>query len=261
MKKTFLLVILILFAAHLLTAQKDCIQNVVLSLGKKEVIPAKREIDKCFPDYQSNAEIWLARATVYVQYYEYELDRQKKDPKYVVKAPDALIIANESFYKSMELKPDIKPSVGLFDPKEGQLITAEPINAMAAAAMENNDYDEAIKLLNIVIRSYRVDPKGNTLFLAYAYLDMANCYSAKRDEANYKKFLLDAAKLNVPERSIYLQLYNMYEKEKDTVKCGETLAQARKLIPDDLEIKGYELGYFAMLGDTINLRIAAKTIF
>jgi tetratricopeptide (TPR) repeat protein len=261
MKKAFLFVTLIIFAGNMLTAQKQCVENTVLSLGKKEITAAKREIDKCFPDYQSSAEIWLARATVYVQFYEFELDRKKRDPKYVVKSPDALIIANESFYEAMVLKPDIKPTIGLFDPKEGQLITAEQISIMATTAMENKNYTEAIKLLNLVTRSYRVDPKGSALYLAYASLDIANCYREMGDEDNYKKTLLDAAKLNVPVRNIFLQLYNLYEKEQDTTKCGEVLAQARKLIPDDLEIKGYELSYFAMLGDTTNLKIAAKAIF
>jgi len=264
MKKSFLLVILIVITGYFTQAQRQCIENVVLSLGKKEIPLAKRLMDnECFPGNESNADVWLARATVYIQFYEYEQERKKRDQKYVIKSPDALIIANESFYKAIELKPDIKATVGLFDPKEGQLITAEPISLMAAAAMDKKDYLEAIKLLNMVIRSYKVAQRGYTLYLGYAYVDLANCYKALGDEENYKKVLSEATKLGLPLPDLYLNLYDIYKQEKDTVKCGEILVLARKAINDSLaiDVKAYELDYFAMIGDTSKLKKAALKMF
>jgi tetratricopeptide (TPR) repeat protein len=60
-----------------------------------------------------------------------------------------------------------------------------------------------------------------------------------------------------------LKIYDIYRQENDTVKCGEILNQARKLIPDSLAInvKGYELDYLAMIGDTAKLKIAAMKMF
>jgi len=262
MKKSFLFVVFILFAISSLVAQRPkCLDEAILSIGKKDIIGAKRDIDKCFQGNELSADTWLVRANVYVHYYDYELSRKKKDENYVIKEPNAIIIANESFYKALELKSDIKTPAGLFNPKEGQVLTADVINTMAANAMDNKNYAEAIKLFNLVIRSYRVNMTENAKYLAEVYIDLANSYKNLGDDDNYKKTLLDAIKMNVAQRSTYLKLYDLYEKEKDTVKCGEILAQARKAIPGDLEIKGYELGYFVMIGDTSNLRTAAKAIF
>jgi tetratricopeptide (TPR) repeat protein len=265
MKKSFLFAILLLFAAQLLMAQRpSCLNDPVyalVSLG--DVLSAKRDMDKCFPGNEGSADAWLVRANVLIRYYNYELDRKNKDPKYTIKMPDAIIIANESFYKALELKPDIKTDYGLIDPKEGQLLSADAIRILAANVMDKKNYTEAIKLLNMVIRSYRVDPRGNAFFLAAACLDLADCYKFLGDNSNYKKSLLDAAKLNVALPDIYLNLYDIYIQEKDTVKCGEILNQARKIVPDSLSIniKGYELNYFSMIGDTVKLKEAALKMY
>jgi len=265
MKKSILFLILILFAVQSLIAQRpECLKNVTyLLVSQDDVIAAKREMDKCFPGNESNADASLVRANVLLRYSNYELNRKKREPNYQIKMPDAIVVANESFYKAIELKPDIKTDFGLIDPKEGQLLTADIIRILAADAMDKKNYQEAIKLLNMVIRSYRVDPKGNAIFLAYAFLDLSFCYKTMGDNVNYKKNLLDAAKLNMAVPDIYLGLYDIYKEEQDTVKCGEILTQARKFVPDSLSllIKAYELGYFAMIGDTTKLKNAAIKMF
>jgi tetratricopeptide (TPR) repeat protein len=219
--------------------------------------------EECFPGNESSADVWLVRGNVFIQLHEYELDRKAKDAKYVTRWPDAIVTANESFYKAIELKQDVKPAPKLLDARDGQLLSAPPIHNLAVKAMNKQDYTEAIRLLNMVIRSYKVDPKTYALYLSYAYLDLADCYKAIGDEVNYKKILLDAAKLNVAFPDIYLNLYDIYKKENDTVKCGEILNQARKAIPDSLaiDVKGYELDYFAMIGDTLKLKNAAIKMF
>ena len=263
MKKTFLFVILAVFAGNFLIAQPGCVKDVIYALvSQNEVVRARKIMEEqCFPGNQSSADVWLVRANVFIRLHQYELDRKQKDAKYQIRWPDAIVTANESFYKALELRSDVRTPQGLLSPQDGQVLSAFPISELAGKAMDKKNYAEAIRLLNLVIRSYRVDPKAYAQYLGYAYLDLANSYRAMGDEENYKKFLLDAAKLNVPERNIYLQLYNLYEREHDTVKCGEVLAQARKILPNDLEIRGYELNYFAMLGDTAHLRMAAMAIF
>ena len=264
MKKTFLFVILFFFAGHLLVAQPACVNDVIYTLSLKQ-IPKARKImeEECFPGNESSADVWLVRANVFIRFHEYELDRQKKDPKYIIQWPDAIIIANESFYKALEIRSDIKTPTGLLDPRDGQLITAEVISELAAQAMDNKNFPESIRLLNLVIRSYKVAPREYARYLAYAYLDLANCYKAMGDEENYKKTLLEAVKLNTQLPDIYLNLYDLYKQEGDTVKCGEILQQARKAVPDDLaiDIKGYELDFFAMTGDTAKLKEAALKMF
>ena len=264
MKKIALFVVLFVFAGSLLIAQPACTKDVIYTLVSLKQIPKARKMmeENCFPGNESSADVWLVRGNVFIQLHEYELDRQS-DPKYVVKWPDAIVIANESFYKAMELNKDIKPVTGLMGPKDGQVLSADPINKMALEAMKNENYAEALKLLNLVVRSYKVDPKEYALYLAYAYTDLATCHKAMGDEANYKKILLDAAKLNAPDPFIYLSIYDIYKQEKDTVKCGEILNQARKIIPDSLalDVKGYELDYLAMIGDTVKLKSAAINLF
>ena len=280
MKKFFLFVTLILFSGSLLNAQPECLKSVVYTLVSLKQVPKARKMmeEECFPGNESRPDVWLVRANIFIQLHEYEIERVKatapdpdaapkskknQEPQYVIRYPDAIITANECFYKALELKPDIKAEPGLLDPKDGQLLSAYPISEMATKAMDNKDYEEALKLLNLVIRSYKVDPKGYALYLAYAYLDMANCYKAMEDDANYKKILLDVAKLNVALPDVYLNLYDIYKQDQDTVKCGEILNQARKAIPDSLaiDVKGYELDYFAMTGDTLKLKSAALKMF
>jgi hypothetical protein len=74
---------------------------------------------------------------------------------------------------------------------------------------------------------------------------------------------LEAVKLNVALPAIYLNLYDIYKLENDTIKCGEILFQARKIVPDSLaiDVKGYELDYFAMIKDTAKLKAAAIKMF
>jgi len=181
----------------------------------------------------------------------------------MIRWPDAIIIANESFYKAVELNKDVKPSPGLLDSKEGQILSAAPIHDLAASAMEKKDYEEAIRLLNMVIRSYKADLKEYAKYLVYPYFDLSNCYKAMGDEVNRKKILIDAAKLNTPEPVIYLNLYEIYKIDKDTVKCGEILTQARKAVPDSsaIHIKECELEYLAMIGDSAKLVNAALKMF
>jgi len=265
MKKSFLFVILIFLAGHFLMAQPACVKDVIYSLVSLKEVPKARKMmeEQCFPGNESSADVWLVRANVFIQLYEYELERKSKDAKYVIRWPDAIIIANESFYKAIELNKDIKTPSGLFGPGDGQLLSAAPIHDMALDALDKKDYNEAIRLLNMVIRSYRVDPIGYADYLPYVYIDLANCYKAMGDDDNYKKILLDAAKLNLKLPHIYLNLYDLYKQENDTVKCGEILTQARKVIPDSLSInvKASELDYFAMLGDSTKLVNAAIKMF
>jgi len=265
MKKSFLLVVLIVFAGNLLLAQRPkCLDDVEYALiYLKEVPRAKKYIDECFPGNESSADMWLVRANVYIQLFEYEIERNKKEPKYKIRWPEAIIIANESFYKAVEINPNVKPSKGLIDSKDGQLLTAPAIHDMAAKAMDKQNYSEAVKLLNIVIRSYKAEAKRFAINLAIAYLDLSNCYKAQGDEVNEKKLLLDAAKINLAVPDIYLNLYDIYLKENDTVKCGEILTQAKKVLPDSLatNVKSYELDYFSMIGDTAKLKIAAVKMF
>jgi tetratricopeptide (TPR) repeat protein len=265
MKKTFLFVISIFLSSYLLNAQPSCLKDVTYSLVSLKEVPKARKLmeEQCFPGNESSADVWLVRGNVFIQLYDYELERKKKDSKYMIRWPDAIITANESFYKAIELKPDVKPSQGLLDSKDGQVLSAYPISLLATEAMDKKDYNEAIKLFNMVIRSYRVDPKTYAVYLAYAYLDLANCYKAMGDDESYKKNLIDAAKLNTLVPDIYLNLYDLYKQENDTVKCGEILNQARKVIPDSLaiDVRGYELDYFATIGDTVKLRDAATKMF
>ena len=266
MKKTFIFGIMIFFAGYLLYAQPACLKDVTYALVVKNEVSKARKMmeEQCFPGNESSADVWLVRGNVFIQLHQYELDRQAKDSKYVIRWSDAIIIANESFYKAIELKFDVKPSDSrLLDAKDGQVLSADVISVIASKVMDNKDYTEAIRLLNMVIRSYKVDPKTYALYLSYAYLDLANCYKAMGDDANYKKILLDATKLNVAEAEIYINLYDLYKKEKDTVECGEILNKARKVIPDDkaIGIKGSEIDYFAMIGGTVRLKNAAIKMF
>ncbi len=263
MRKTFLSLIISVLFAGIAVAQPQCIDDIWYDLKQNSTLKAKRTLDACLPDNQTSAELWLMKGNVDLQLHQYELDRKKKKKEYAIRYPNAILEANEAFYKSIQMKADVKPKTGMIDPIYGQSLCAPIIGEMALKALEVEDFDKAIELLNIAIRSYRAEATANKIYIAYSYIDLAICYRAKGDADNYLKMLQSAAQLEVMVPNIYLDLYDEYKQRNDTVNCGKVLALGKKVIPDSLalDLKGYELDFYAMCGQTEKFESAADELF
>ncbi len=263
MKKIFLSLIISFLFLQIAEAQPQCANDIWYDLKQNAIIKAKRNVDECLPNNQNSAEMWLVAANVELRVYDFESKRMQKDAKYKLRYPNAIIDAANAFYKAVELKNDVKPMAEMVDSKYGQSLCAPIIGAMAADSMQAKNYDKAIELLQLAVRSYRAEAAMNALYIGYAYYDMAICYRVKGDTDNYIKMLEEAAKLRVQIADIYLNLYDVYKEKNDTVNCGKILASGRKVIPDTLalDLKGYELDYYAMCGQMDKFEEAADELF
>lgn len=251
MKKLFVLALMAIMAIG--SAYSQSLEDVWMNLRNKQIGKARKVMDAVMVDNEQNAQAWLMKGNTYLQVYQQDMDRLAKDPSYVSRTPDAIIIANEAFYQAISLDGNVVPMTGMLGPIEGQALCADPVYAMAQKAAENGDVENAIKYYNLAARDFKA-AKSN-VNAGIAYYDVAQLYKKTGDMANYKNMLNEVVKLKFPDPAVYLDLYDLYKEEKDTVNCGKILKTALKNVPEDkrADIEAAELDYFAMTGQTDKL--------
>ena len=258
MKKIILLSLMCLFTTIQAFSQ-DCIEDVRYTLQRKEIGKAKRLIDECFAANPQNADVLLMKANVYLQRYSQELESLNKDRKYVIKDPDAIWIANDCFYQSIQINPNVKPKSGNFGSLEGQSLCAPYLYTLGKDALTDEKAEEAQRYFNAAIRSFNAksSAEGN-LYLIAIYSDLALIAQKKGDTVEYKKMLNSAINLKPKRAGSYLLLYDQLLLEGDTVNAVKMLKMARANVPDTLSqaIYNYEINYFAMMNDVEKLTSA-----
>lgn len=263
MKKLLVLTVISLLMAGTSIAQ-SCMTDVWMCLQNKQIGKAKKILEECMPGNEQNAELWLMRGNVYLQRYEDELERQKTNPKYIIKDTDAIWIANESFFKAVELNPNVEPKPGLLDALTGQILCARPFYIIGQEAKKNKQWEKAYKYLNAAAKSLKLDKENTNLAqdLGYLYFDLSQIALYLNQPENYKAMLLEAAKVKTPVPEIYLLLYDLYKSENDTIRCGEIIATAKKNVPADrvIMIQELELEYYVMTGNVEKLNAATDKL-
>lgn len=246
MKKLFVLALMAIMAIG--SAYSQSLEDVWMNLRNKQIGKARKVMDAAMVGNEQNAQAWLMKGNTYLQVYQQDQERIKKDPSYVSRTPDAIIIANEAFYQAISLDGNIVPMTGMLGPIEGQALCADPVYTMAQKAADAGDIDNAIKYYNLAARDFKA-AKSN-VNAGITYYDVAQLYKLKGDKANYKTMLNEVVKLKYPGSEAYLDLYDLYKEEKDTVNCGKILKTAIKNVPEDkrADIEAAELDYFAMTG-------------
>lgn len=246
MKKLFALALIALMAIG--SASSQSLEDVWMNLRNKQIGKARKVMDQVMAGNENNAQAWLMKGNTYLQVYQQDVERQAKDPSYVSRTPDAIIIANEAFYKAISLDNKIEPMTGMLGPVDGQALCADAVYAMAEEAQKKNDVDNAIRYYDLAARDFKV-AKSN-VNAGIAYYQIASLYKAKGDKDNFKNMLKETVKLGFPDATVYLDLYDLYKEEKDTVNCGKILKTALKNVPADkqADIEAAELDYFAMTG-------------
>ena len=260
MKKLFVLAVIAIMAVG--SAYSQSLDDVWMNLKNKQIGKARKVMDAVMVGNEQNAQAWLMKGNTYLQVYQQDQERLAKDPSYVSRTPDAIIIANEAFYQAISLDGKIVPMTGMLGPIEGQALCADPVYAMAEKAMNSGDNENAIKYFNLAARDFKA-AKSN-VNAGISYYQVATLYKAAGDKANYKAMLNEAVKLNFPDPVVYLDLYDLYKEEKDTVACGKILKTALKVLPEDkqADIEAAELDYFAMTGqiDKLNSTCDAMAV-
>ena len=251
MKKLFVLALMAIMAIG--SAYSQSLEDVWMNLRNKQIGKARKVMDAVMLDNEQNAQAWLMKGNTYLQVYQQDMDRLAKDASYVSRTPDAIIIANEAFYQAISLDGNVVPMTGMLGPIEGQALCADPVYAMAQKAAESGDVENAIKYYNLAARDFKA-AKSN-VNAGIAYYDVAQLYKKTGDMANYKNMLNEVVKLKFPDPAVYLDLYDIYKEEKDTVNCGKILKTALKNVPEDKrpDIEAAELDYFAMTSQTDKL--------
>lgn len=235
------------------TIAQPCISDVWMNLQNKQIGKAKKIIDACQEGNEQNADYWLMKANVYLQRYEDESERKEKNPKYVIKDTDAIWIANECFYKAVEIDPKVVTKPGLIDPITGQMLCARPFYIIGQEEKKKENWQKSFKYLYAAVRSLKLDSKNPSLpqDLGYIYFDLSQIALKLEQPETYKKMLIEAVAIKTPVPEIYFLLYDIYKEEKDTAKCGDVIKTAKKYVPADrlLTIYELELEYLTMSGE------------
>ena len=253
--KKWMLVLVALFVSVSAFSQ-SCLDDVWQCLRSNQVPKAKKFMDACMAENPDNAAVWLMQANVNVHQYGYDLERMEKDPSLSPRYPNAVEDAYNAFLKAMSLDKNVTPKTGMFGPKEGQQVLADPFKSMAIKAKEKGKTDDALKYYGYAAKCYELS--GEKVNAAVMYFDMAVVYIGLDDKANCTKMLEKSIAI-APNISplAYRQLYENYEDMKDTVKCGEILAKAQKVYGENeqqlSELYSTMMRYYSMIGDNEKL--------
>ncbi len=259
MKKLFLFTLVFVLA---IGSYAQSLQDVWMALQNKNIPLAQKNIDLLMPGNEDNAKAWLYRGNVYLRIYSRDEERTKKNPSYVSKTPDAAWIAYESFYKALELNPNIETDAGLTNPKEGQILCGEPIYNQAVAAHKAGDYEKAEKYYRATIKCFGLEPTYKQ-FVGTTYYQLANMMKQKDGEEAYLAVLDEAINANTNFVNIYLIAYDLYSKQGNIEKCNQILAKGKKNIKksdDIMYIYSLELGAAAQENDSAKLAKAIEHV-
>ena len=244
-----MLVLVALFVSVSAFSQ-SCLDDVWQCLRSNQTPKAKKFMESCMASNPDNAAVWLMQANVNVHLYQYDLDKKQKDPSVAARYPEALEDAYNAFVKALELDPKVEPKTGMLGAIEGQKLLAEPFYEKAAAAAAAGKVQDALKYYGLSAKCFELAKMKKNA--AVVYLQTAILYNQKlNDKDNYEKMLAKCIE-TAPDVSedAYVELYYLYKEKKDTVKCGEILAKAKKLFAEKPE-KLYEpeMDYYAMTGN------------
>ena len=253
--KKWMLVLVALFVSVSAFSQ-SCLDDVWQCLRSNQVPKAKKFMESCMAANPDNADVWLMQANVNIQLYNYDLERQKKDPSVAARYPSALEDAYASFLKAVELDKNVTPKNGMLGAKEGQQLLAGPFEEKARIAEDKGNYAEAINYFEKAAKCYELAQKKENA--AAMYYSTAIVYGKMNDNANLEK-MLEKCIITSPKRSVtaYIVLYDLYKQVNDTVKCGEILGKAQKAFSDDADHMAqlYDplMDYYSMIGDNEKL--------
>lgn len=230
MKKLTVLLVALL-ASSTMFAQ-TCIDDAWQCLRQNQAPKAKKFIETCMEAYPDNAQVWLMKANVYVNLYNSDQTKLDKDPNYVPRYPDALIIANEAFVKALQLDKNVQPKTGMLGAIDGQRVCAEPIYKMGIVALQNGDYQKALEQFTLAARNFELGKSATNA--ATAYVQAALIYRDKlNDKENASAMFAKAIANKKDFADAYVELYYLYLDMNDTVRCGETVEKVLKNVPAD----------------------------
>ena len=251
MKKLMLIVLGIALSTSLFG--QSCLDDVWQCLRNGQPPKAKKFLDECMKSYPDNAQVWLMKGNVYYRLCESDMNKKKADPAYKPRYPNAAIEANEAFLQALKLDSKVEPKTGMMGAKLGQQALAIPIFEMGTAAMQEQNFADAIRYFTLAANN--VELGAETSNAALAYYEAAVCYLQIQDPANEKLMLEKAINNGFVAPNAYVELYYLYKADNDTAKCEGILKTALNSLKDEDKILLAEprMDYYASINDNENL--------
>ncbi|MDL2308291.1 hypothetical protein LJC68_01655 [Bacteroidales bacterium OttesenSCG-928-B11] len=281
MKKIFFLLLVASLSVGALIAQPTCVKDAAYTIQNGQIPKAKLQIDKCIGQYSENADVQLMKGNVYYRYHMYEQTQLEKNPSYVVKQPDAIIQADEAFFKALQLNKDVRPING-FTPVEGQKHCAQELEIIGGGYFNKQNYDEAKKFYTASIRGYKAADNKASLGNVYYILalidnnmiiaarenekkaqeagDVAKQQEFEKMQKEYDVSLLEnmkqATSYRSPKSSPYEVLYERMLSGGDTVAAFKYLTDGLKYVPEKERYELYlkQINHYVLLDDTAALQ-------
>ncbi len=250
--KKLMLVILGLALGTSLFAQ-SCLDDVWQALRNGQAPKAKKFLDECMKSYPDNAQVWLMKGNVYYRLYETDAEKQKADPSYKARFPNAVMEANDAFLQALKLDSKVQPKSGMMGPKLGQRALAYPLYDMGVAAQKAQKFDDAIQYFKLAANNFELGEETSNA--ALAYYESAVCYLFKKDSKNEIIMLEKAIANGYTSPNAYTELYYLYKDQGDTAKCVNTLNMALTKLPPEQHVLMAEprMDFYAMVDDSEKL--------
>ncbi len=231
-------------------AQDKYVVSANLELKHQNYDEAKAQIDKAMenPTTSKKPKALFAKAQIYFTLQNQDKYKSQNPYEEGLKAAMELVKTKADYEK--EFVDQLLLQGGFLTYNDG------------VKAYNNKDYDKAVALMKRVSEIYELGAGGKRFsklpenfrkqldtVAADAYLTMANSvyYSGDMKAAIP---LLVTVKNNPIRRvpSVYQCLIDAYNKENETAKEKATIDEARKLFPQDVTIRNYELNYYIKAG-------------
>lgn len=259
MKKLTVLLVALL-ASSTMFAQ-TCIDDAWQCLRQNQAPKAKKFIESCMEAYPDNAQVWLMKANVYVSLYNSEQAKLDKDPNYVSRYPDALMIANEAFVKALQLDKNVQPKTNMLGAIDGQRLCAEPIYQLGIESLKKGDYQKALDYFTLAAKNFELGKSSTNA--AMAYVQAALIYRDKLNDKENSSAMFAKAIANKKDfADAYVELYYLYLEMNDTVRCGTTIENALKNVPADKQNSLAEpmMNYYSMTSQGEKLLALCDTV-
>lgn len=250
MKKGFILLCILSFAT-VIFAQKPSLTKAYNSFYDKDFDKAKTQIDLCTADEKLSmkAQTWLYKGNIEFLLANREYTEKQKNENYIVKYPNAPEEAYDAFSKALQINPKVE-ALDMMSAKEAlaQLypyLLIEGVDQLIA-----NKLSDAKRVLEKGISSYEMDkpqyPMNGDLYYYYAYtLEMLG--DTNNMIKNYKKAFDDGSQ----NAYVYAKLIDYYKKNNLSNEALQTLDNAKKNNPNNLNIKLVEIDYLYWTGDSL----------
>jgi tetratricopeptide (TPR) repeat protein len=188
----------------------------------------------------NHPKMWYYRGFTYLKLYNDGSDAQKE------KYPDALNIATESFFKSIDT--DVKGKY--IEQSKQQLVNCAVSHYNnGVSAFNSKKYDEALVSYGQVLRIYPHDKEQFLTKKAQINEETIILYSAisasgAGEKAKAKELIQQLIDNAYADPRIYDEMATILLDEKDTTGALEYISQGREMFPEDAQLMRLEINLF-----------------